>query len=229
MLTFGRVSAQSVLDNFYLSFSSSLFLDIVQTPITYTSTYTGTMQGYVDVPSQSFQLSQYSFGFEPRYNIQQLNDDAAIAVAVPFSFGIGYAVAANDNVRGVQQSFGSLQVPVLAKFYYGNSSTYVTEKDFGISFGGGLEYNKIGLIGGDPDDKEDGLHKGFILPVMTLGVHFWRGSTPFEVNMKYGQTKVEEYRIDRNGNQLTDEAGNPITRTGKGSSFKLTFLYLLNY
>ena len=233
LLAFGRLSAQDAADNFFLSFSSSIFLDIVKTPIGSVEAFIGNnpdgTKAYTDAPTQSVQFSSYSFGFEPRFNVHKINDDAAIGVSMPISFGIGYAVPANDFVKGIQGALGSIQVPLLAKFYYGNSSTYNTEKDFGISIGGGLEYNKIGLVGGEEDDKADGLHKGFILPVMSMGVHFWRGNTPFEVNVKYGTTKTVEYRFDSDGNPLKNEAGDLISRTGKGSSFKLTFLYLLNY
>jgi hypothetical protein len=225
-------SAQLSSDNFFISFSSSLYLDIVKTPLGYVRTFIGTnpdgTKAYANAPTQSVQYSSYSFGLEPRYNVNKINDDAAIAIAIPFSFGIGYAQQENTYVRGVS-GLGSIQIPVLAKFYYGNSSTYDTEKDFGISIGGGLEYNQIGLFGGDTDDKEEGLHKGFILPVASLGVHFWRGNSPFEVNMKYGSTKSETYRLDANGQQLLNQEGDPISRTARGSSFKLSFLYLLNY
>jgi hypothetical protein len=227
-----RSSAQLSSDNFFISFSSSLYLDIVKTPLGAVKTFVGTnpdgSKAYAYVPSQSTQFSSYSFGLEPRYNINKINDDAALAVSIPFSFGIGYANPSNIFVRGLT-GIGSIQIPILVKLYYGNSSTYETEKDFGVSFGGGMEYNQVGLFGGSIDDKEDGVTGGFLLPVVTLGVHFWRGNSPFEVNLKYGTTKSETYRIDSNGQPLINDAGDPISRTAKGSSFKLSFLYLLNY
>ena len=239
LLTIGLFASQSMRaqlssENFFISFSSSIYLDIVKTPLGTVPTFIGTnpdgSKAYADAPTQSMQISTYSFGIEPRYNVATLNNDAAVALAIPFSIGLGGAGATNEYVRGVSiQSFGSIQVPVIAKFYYGNSSTYDTEKDFGFSLGGGLEYNQIGLFGGNEDDKAAGLHKGFILPVVSASLHFWRGNSPFEVNMKYGTTSVKEYRIDSFGQPLRNPEGDLISRSAKGSSFKLTFLYLLNY
>ena len=60
------------------------------------------------------------------------------------------------------------------------------------------------------------------MQAVALGVHFYRGSAPMEVNLKYGFGPIQ--------NQKIDNFGQPIfgRRTTRANSIKLSFTYLLD-
>lgn len=229
-------SKKSFEDRFFIAATTSTYLDIATSPVSIINTVVGydpdpntgnPIPRYSEVPYQSTSWSIFSFGFEPRYNLMEMDKNTALAVSAPMSFGFGQTVPANADVRGAE-GIGAFQLPVLLKLYVGNQATYDTEKDFGISIGGGLEYNRIGLISmGTPDQNAP--NKGWVHPVATLGFHFWRGLSPMELNLKYGAGGFVQYDTDLNGNPITNDGGILTTRQGRSSSFKLSFVYLLNY
>lgn len=235
---YSQNSKSDISDNMFVSFVTSTYTDFVQTPVRMVRTVVATEPNPVDpngpgipvfdnVPNQSFGLSLFSIGIEPRYNFYQMSDDAALAVAAPISFGLYQVFPADQNLGG-SESFGGIQIPVLAKIYLGSGSTYDSEKDFGLSFGFGFEYNKLGLFdfASDVDKEADG---GWIMPVTSMGIHFWRGSMPMEINLKYGFGTATRYYVDKNGDPLRDEFGNLTSGLRKAYSFKLSFCYMLNY
>lgn len=235
MITGGTKSA-SKSERFFIAVTSSTYLDIVTSKVEMVPTFTGydfdpisgqSVPRYDNVPYQSRCWSIVSIGLEPRYNLYEMDDNSALAVSVPISFGLGMTNPANFEVRGME-GIGSMQIPLLLKLYVGNHSTFNTKKDFGISIGGGFEYNKVGLIdvSGDPEPVNN---KGWIMPVGTMGIHFWRGIYPFEINVKYGVSSFQEYSVDGDGNPIQNEAGAYISRKARASSFKITFVSLMNY
>ena len=225
-------SKKDFLNRFFLSVTSSPYTDLIISPISFHTTSTGNTdaQGnptYASIPFQSMQYNIFSLGMEARYNLKELDENTAITLAVPASFGIGTALPVDDiKTRGVS-GFGSFQVPVMVKLFTGNGSTYKTQKDFGFNIGGGLEFNKIGLInlGGEANT----FNKPFILPCVTTGIVFMRGDSPMEINFKYGFGRLKNQDVNGQGDPLLDNAGIPYRRTARGQSIKLTFIYLMNY
>lgn len=218
-------------DRFFLGVNTSYYLDIVTTPLRITTSPTGneiydtaTNQFYpevADLPNQTTYITFFSFGLEPRYNIKEFTENLALAVSAPASVGFGVAEPANEDVKGVT-GYGSFQIPVLVKLYLGSGSTYESNEDFGISAGGGFELNKVALINNSGEDPSTA--KAWIMPTVSGGIHFWRGSSPMEVNVKYGFGRLQEYSVDRYNRRLLSGS-----RTTRASSFKLSFTYLLNY
>jgi len=224
-------------DNFFLAFNTTSYLDIIKSPLRKVDVVVGNdidpndqnkvIPRYAKVPSQSATINFFSMGLEPRYNIKKINDDAAFAFSIPMSLGIGATSSTDESVLGTN-GFGSIQIPMMLKFYMGNGSTYKSEKDYGISIGGGLEYNKLGLLN-ISDESKVIENKGFALGVASFGIHFWRNNSPVEVNLKYGHGAIVEYDTDKYNNPLKDEFGNLISRNARSSSFRISFVTLLNY
>jgi hypothetical protein len=230
--------SKSVSDQFFLGIASSYYVDFATTPLGVSYEPTGNtipkvdpndsnntiyVDEYANVPSQTTYISYFSFGIEPRFNVKEISENLAFAVSAPVTIGFGQAFPSNDDVKG-SQGFGSIQIPVLAKLYLGSGSTYESNEDFGISIGAGLEMNKIALINPGATLEEQQLNKAWIMPAVTGGVHFWRGSSPMEVNVKYGFGKLQSYRRNKYNQIIT--SGERFT---KASSIKLTFIYLMNY
>ena len=238
-LTFAQKNTKSEVweENFFLAFNTSSYLDIIKSPLRKVEVVVGNdidpndpnkvIPRYSKVPSQSATINFFSMGLEPRYNFKQISDDAAFALSIPMSIGIGATSSTDETVLGTN-GFGSIQIPVMCKFYLGNGSTYKSEKNYGISVGGGMEYDKLGLLN-ISGETQKGDNRGFVLPVASFGVHFWRNNSPVEVNLKYGHGAITEYDIDRYGNYLRDEFGNLISRNARSSSFRISFVTLLNY
>ena len=227
------VKAQDAKDRFFMAFHSSTYLDFVSSPLSFERVWTGNIDVngekiFADVPVQTFNLNIFSFGIEPRYNIREFDDNSAFAISAPLSLGLGQSGPMNNKVLGIS-GIGSFQLPILAKLYIGSGSTYKSERDFGISFGGGLEYNKVGLLRMEEISNTTPDNKGWLLPVATLGVHFWRGYNPMEINIKYGAGRVKEYYHDQYGNELRDDQNRLTQGQAKAYSFRVSISYLLNY
>jgi hypothetical protein len=232
-LGFNQGHTQDLNDRFFMAFHSSTYLDFVSSPLRTELTWSGNVDVngnriFVDAPVQSFNLNIFSFGIEPRFNIREFDDNSALAISAPISLGLGQSGPINNQVLGVS-GIGAFQLPILAKLYMGSGSTYKSEKDFGISFGGGLEFNKIGILRMEEVTSSMPANRGWVIPVATLGVHFWRGYNPMEINIKYGAGKIKEYYFDQFGNELTDDQGRVTQGEAKAYSFRLSISYLLNY
>ena len=226
-------------ENFFLSFHSTAYFDFIWSPLRIENAPTGNIiiqngrevPEYRDIPFQSFTYNIFSFGFEPRYNIHRLDENSAIAISAPISIGLGQVSAPPMDVAvGSVEGFGSIQIPLFAKLYVGSGSTYDSEKDFGVSVGFGLEYNKLGLIRIDNvDEPSRAPNRGFVLPVASLGFHFWRGMNPVEVNVKYGEGRTVEFTHDRYGDPITSAGGLLSKASARSRSIRLSVNYLLNY
>jgi hypothetical protein len=222
-------------DNFFMAINTSSYLDIIKTPLRQVRVITGNdmdangniIPRYADAPSQSATINFFSLGLEPRYNIKKLNENAAFALALPMSIGIGATSSVDETVLGVT-GFGSIQLPLMLKFYLGNGSTYQCEKDYGMSLGGGIEYDKIGLmnVSGESQPIEN---KGFFIPVASFGIHFWRNNLPVEINIKYGNGAYVEYANDKYGQPLKNEFNQLISQKARSSTFRISYVQLLNY
>ena len=230
-------------DNFFLSMHSSFYFDYIWTPLQVEYAPTGnvkpdpnnpnnTIPVYAEIPFQSFTNNLVSFGLEPRYTIRKLDDNSALAISSPISIGIGQVTAPpySDFSVGSIEGFGSIQIPLYAKLYIGSGSTYESEKDFGISMGVGLEFNKVGLVRFDQTQTDYRGKTAFVIPVASLGFHFWRGFSPVEVNIKYGETSATYFSFDRNGDSIQDATNGKFTQAqGKGRVIRISMSQILNY
>ncbi len=239
MLSNSNAQTSDFNDDFFLSFHMSSYVDAIWSPLRMQNAPTGNtiivdgqmVPEYRDIPTQSFGLNVFSFGFEPRYNIYQIDENSALALASPISIGLGQVSAPPSEIQvGAVEGFGTIQIPLLAKMYVGTGATYETEKDYGVSLGFGLEYNKLGLIRLDNVNEPGAAeNKGFVLPIASLGFHFWRGYSPVEINVKYGHGRINEFYVNRFGDPII--TGNGITSKGtaRSRSIRFSVAYLLNY
>lgn len=230
----GKNSSNDFSKKFFMAISTSTYMDYIVSPLKYynaptSNTDTAGNPIYGSIPYQTSQFNIVTLGIEPRWNLKDFDDNSSLSISVPISFGIGNSLsAANDDliVRGVN-GFGSIQIPLLLKLNIGNGSTYTTQKDFGFSAGAGIEMNKIGLINITANAKQ--YNKAFFLPSLSAGFNFMRGDSPMEINFKYAFGKVSLQERDAQANILKDATGIPYIRNTRGQSFKLTFVYLMNY
>ncbi len=220
-----------IKDKLFLGLVTSYYIDFVSSPlkiVDFSRLLDDGNGGVIQtpdtaVPFQTRYISFVSIGFEPRYNIHEFNENVSIGIAMPATIGFGQAYPHNNDVSGAR-GFGNVQVPLLAKLYFGTNATYDSKADFGFSAGAGVEYNKLALIATDEDKRVKEANRGWIMPTFSGSVHFWRGNSPIEVNFKYGHGIVSTYRTNAQGFPLPD--GERITRA---NSIKLSFVYLLNY
>lgn len=217
----------SILDwkaRLHTGISSSFFIDFITSPL-----------GFVDVEftdpntnvkfteqgaTQTSYTSQYTIGFVPRYNLLQFQKNAAIAVSAPIAIGFGNAYPSTPNVIG-SSGFGNFQLPLILNFLYGAESTFDAEDKVGFNLGYGIEFNKIGIVHLGTIYEDKMYNKGWVMPVFSGGIQFYKGKSPVEVNVKYGFRNVQEQLVDQYGNRL---AGRRLTRA---SSFKLSAVYSL--
>jgi hypothetical protein len=70
----------------------------------------------------------------------------------------------------------------------------------------------------------------FVMPVASFGFHFWRGFSPVELNIKYGEGQTQFFSFDRNGDSISDQTNGKITQgQGKGRVFRISMSQILNY
>ncbi|HBN03267.1 MAG TPA: hypothetical protein DD396_04415 [Bacteroidetes bacterium] len=206
----------------YLSISSSFLIDYITSPLAYYNPReTQPSFKYSRAATQSSTTSLYSLGFEARYNILDIQENLAFALSAPVAFGFSTVFASAPEVRG-GSGFGTLQIPVLARVYFGAGSTFFATDDFGINIGAGYEFNKLGVFNFSNEPQSKGINKAWLMPAITGGVSFVRGISPVEVNLKYGFGPIQPQDIDGEGNRLTSK------RTTRATSLKLSLVYPLN-
>lgn len=237
MYGFSQTEEKDLNEYFFMSFHSTTYLDYTTSPVRIERGPTGNyipqpdgslLAEYAEIPSQTGNINLFSIGLEPRFNLRELSDNSAFAVSMPFSLGVGNSYPLNKDVNGVI-GIGSIQIPLMAKLYLGSGSTYRSEKDYGISIGVGLEMNKTGLIRMDQVDEEGGaVNRAWVQPVVSLGIHFWRGYYPVEINLKYGVGQLETYYLNRYGQPILHN-GVISSASGRATSFRGSISYLLNY
>lgn len=227
-----KESTNKLRERLFIGFVTSYYIDFVSSPlkiVDLSERLDDGQGGFIQtpdtaVPFQTRYISFISLGFEPRYNIYEFNDEMALGLAMPMTIGFGQAFPHNQDVAGAK-GFGNLQIPLLARLYFGTNSTYNSASDYlGVSAGAGFEYNKLAIINTDEDNRIKDANRGWIMPTFSVSVHFWRGSSPLEVNFKYGLGEIGTYDTNKQGSKLPD--GERISRA---NSIKLSLNYLLDY
>jgi hypothetical protein len=206
----------------YLGLNNSFYVDFITSPVgTFQIEYAEPGGGvrYEDAAVQSRYLSYFTIGIEPRYNLVDFKKNLALAMSAQIAAGFGSTYAASEYAASAE-GFGNFQIPVMLRLYYGASATHAAQDDFGVNIGAGYELNKIGVLNFGEDRNPD-LNRAWIMPAVALGVHFYRGSSPMEVNLKYGFGPIQNQKIDNFGNEIPGH-------TTRANSIKLSFTYLLD-
>ena len=214
----------------YLGLNNSFYVDFITSPVgTFQIEYAEPGGGvrYEDAAVQSRYLSYFTIGIEPRYNLVDFKENLALAMSAQIAAGFGSTYAASEYAASAE-GFGNFQIPVMLRLYYGASATQAAQDDFGVNIGAGYELNKIGVLNfgenrnRDKNSDAPPPQQAWIMPAVALGVHFYRGSSPMEVNLKYGFGPIQNQEIDNFGNPI------PGRRTTRANSIKLSFTYLLD-
>lgn len=208
----------------FVGLNNSFYVDFITSPLgVFQLEYAEPGGGvrYEDAAVQTSYSSFFTIAVEPRYNLVDIQENLALAVSAQLAAGFGSTYAASENAANAE-GFGHFQIPVLLRLYYGASSTRGANDDFGINVGAGYELNKVGVINFGGGQNNPDLNRAWVMPAVTAGVHFYRGSSPMEVNLKYGFGPMQ--------NQTVDNFGNPLRGrfTTRANSIKLSFTYLLN-
>ncbi|MFT5055829.1 MAG: hypothetical protein ACI80H_000534 [Pseudoalteromonas distincta] len=207
----------------YLGLSNSFYVDFITSPVgTFKIEYAEPGGGvrYEDAAVQTSYLSYFTIAIEPRYNLVDFKENLALAMSAQLAVGFGSTYAASEYAASAE-GFGNIQIPLMLRLYYGASATHAAQDDFGVNIGAGYELNKIGLLN-FRDDRNPDKNRAWIMPAVALGVHFYRGSSPMEVNLKYGFGPIQNQKIDNFGNPILGR------RTTRANSIKLSFTYLLD-
>jgi hypothetical protein len=207
----------------FLGLSNSFYVDFISSPLTtYKKEYAEPGGGvrFEDAAAQTGYTSFFTIGIEPRYNVIDLSDNLVAAVSTGFNIGFGQTYAANEKASSAS-GFGNLQIPLFVRLYFGAGSTFEANDDFGVNIGAGYEMNKIGLLNFSALESDGDLNPAWVMPAVTGGVTFYRGTNPIEVNLKYGFGPIQ--------NQLVDQFGNRLDRrlSTRANSIKLSLVYPL--
>jgi len=207
----------------FLGLSNSFYVDFINSPLTtYQKEYAEPGGGvrYEDAAAQTGYTSFFTIGIEPRYNVLDISDNFVGAVSSGVNFGFGQTYNANDRAASAS-GFGNIQIPVLVRLYFGAGSTFDANDDFGVNIGAGYELNKIGLINFSSIEGDADLNPAWVMPAVTGGVTFYRGTSPVEVNLKYGFGPIQNQLVDQFGNRLTQRVST------RANSIKLSLIYPL--
>jgi hypothetical protein len=207
----------------YLGVNNSFYVDFITSPVgTFKIEYAEPGGGvrYEEAAVQTRYLSYFTIAIEPRYNLVNFKENLALAMSAQVAAGFGSTYAASEYAASAE-GFGNFQIPVMLRLYYGASATHAAQDDFGVNIGAGYELNKIGVLNFGGNRNPD-LNRAWIMPAVAVGVHFYRGLSPMEVNLKYGFGRIQNQKIDNFGQPIL---GRRITRA---NSIKLSFTYLLD-
>jgi len=208
----------------YLGLNNSFYVDFITSPLGTFKIENNNVGGgirYDDAAVQTSYLSYFTIAIEPRYNLIDIKENLALAVSAQIAAGFGSTYAASEYAASAE-GFGNFQIPVMLRLYYGASSTHAAKDDFGVNIGAGYELNKVGVLNFGAENRNPDLNRAWIMPAVTAGVHFYRGSSPMEVNLKYGFGPIQNQKIDNFGNPLRGR------HTTRANSIKLSFTYLLD-
>ncbi|MGB1039184.1 MAG: hypothetical protein ACPGYY_11110, partial [Bacteroidia bacterium] len=81
---------------------------------------------------------------------------------------------------------------------------------------------KLGLFSFSVTEEQRNLNKMWVMPAASLGVHFYRGMMPMEVNIKYGFGEIQEQYLDEFGQRLA------VKKITRASSLKLSLVYSMS-
>ncbi len=210
----------------FFSVSFSPLSELVISPIRFYDTPTGTdvwgKPYSASIPYQAYQYNIVSVGLEPRVNLMEFGNNEAIAITAPVSFGIGTSANAKPAFVKGSPGFGSIQVPLIAKLFFGCGATRLSKKKFGTCFGAGFEFNQIGI---NKTVGERHTNKPFYLPCLTTGIIFKKSKRWLEINFKYGFGRRVTQEIDADGEGIMDNDGNTSQRNSRARSIKFTLLF----
>jgi hypothetical protein len=207
----------------YFSISSSFILDYIVSPLAYTDIVYNDPGGkrIEKAATQTQSQSIYSIGAEVRYNLIDIKNNMAVAISVPAAFGFGQAFQSSDQTIG-GSGFGSVQIPVVARLFFGAGSTFKAQDDFGVNIGAGYEFNKLGVFNLNSGLNDPNVNRAWIMPNVMAGISFIRGISPIEVNLKYGFGPIQDQLVDNVGNRLSNK------RVTRATSLKITLVYPIN-
>ena len=160
-LSFSSSFSQSFKDRFYQSTGWSAFLDYFKMPTFLED------NSYAANPAG---LSMVTYFYKPRVNLYDFNENTSIDLHAIPALGLSYA-----STNGGEAWLGSISLPVMAGFNFGNISTYDTKQNHGFGIGVGMEYFNGGLFIVNKSTSASRV-TGVFQPAMELCYRYWSKS-----------------------------------------------------
>ncbi|MBC7862529.1 MAG: hypothetical protein IAF38_06095 [Bacteroidia bacterium] len=215
------------------SIGTSVYMDVYNGPIrekeittTYTDAFgnpvTNTTYDYSRVTGYSYFTLIYHY----RYNMHEMNDNAALSISAFPSAGI-FVGATNPgtSVGVIQQGYGCFNLPIMAGFEAGAAATQGSSSPIGLFLGAGYELNCAPLMYAKTTDNRD-IKTKWVNPCVSIGVRY-ESKSNFgnlqEINLKmgFGLASMEIKEPNNMGQNL-------YTFT-KAFTFRLSYFTYLNY
>ena len=118
-------------------------------------------------------LTLAGYTLNTRLIIAEVNNNTSVSLDAPLS------LAASVSSAG----FGSISVPIMLSFNFGNIATSTADKDKGIVLGFGAQYINSAIL--QKADLNPFLKKSWIQPCMNLGYRYWnKRNKAREINLK---------------------------------------------
>lgn len=139
-------NAQGLKDKIFVSLGFSSVLDYAVLPPSNTLLLVGLnsqnqLVGYYQSNS-AHSVSYFTYGAKFRLNVLNINDNASLSLHVQPALGVSYS----QNSKNDETFWGSLSIPMMAGFNFGNVATRNTQKRNGFGVAAGIEYYIGGLI-----------------------------------------------------------------------------------
>ncbi|MBL4658297.1 MAG: hypothetical protein JKX73_09875 [Flavobacteriales bacterium] len=161
--------------------------------------------------------SFYTIIYRFRYNLVESGSN--FAVGAVFSPALALSMVGVGNSDG---GFGSFSLPMYLSAEFGAGSTYSSTSDVGGFIAVGPEFMMLPIIGGNVGGDYPDLKKSYIQVAFEVGVRFWnKKNRLIEVAFKYGMGKNES--------ELYSTYDSEVLRFSKVRSYRLSWLYILNY
>jgi hypothetical protein len=139
-------SAQGIKDNLFVSLGFSTVLDYAVLPPSNTLLLVelnnqNQLVGYYQSYS-AHSVSYFTYAAKLRFNVLNIGDNSSLSLHVQPALGVSYS----QNTKNDETFWGSLSIPMMAGFNFGNVASRKTEKRNGFGVAAGIEYYIGGLI-----------------------------------------------------------------------------------
>ena len=210
LLVMTSVIAQN--DAIFHSVGWTVYLDYIQGPPTTYTIPADQISGATTLFTQTQGVSIFTMLYNFRYNLKELNSDAAISLSATPALGI-YTGVSND-----QTGIGHFNLPITLGWEYGAGSTYNSAKSMGTFIRAGWEYTNAPLIVAESNSTFD-VQKSWGALSLQSGIRYYNKKNRMrELNLKYAR-----------GRSGTGANSNGDVVDTRAWAIRLAWVFILNY